>query len=162
VLLFPRGSEAHVLLTVRKSDLTRHAGQVSLPGGIPHAGESLEEAALRETEEEVGVPVDSVRVLGALTPLHIPVSGFDLHSFAGVLASAGSFTPHALEVERILEAPLGELVSGEAIGVETRMIADREVRVPFYRIEGEKVWGATAMVLSEVLVLLGSTSRPRA
>src|SRR5207245_442143 len=79
LLLFPRDDQAHVVLTVRAGTLGRHSGQVSLPGGVIEPGETFEHAALREAHEEVALTPGGVRVLGALTPLDIPVSGFRLH-----------------------------------------------------------------------------------
>ena len=79
ILLFPRGSRAHVILTVRADTLGRHSGQISLPGGVIEPGETFEQAALREAHEEIGLALVDLRTLGALTPLDIPVSGFRLH-----------------------------------------------------------------------------------
>src|SRR4029453_13836895 len=76
ILLFPVGSRPHLVLTLRAGTLGRHGGQVSLPGGVMEPGETIEQAALREAHEEIALPLDAVRVIGALTPLDIPVSGF--------------------------------------------------------------------------------------
>ena len=91
LLMFPAESPAHVLLTVRSSQLPSHAGQVSMPGGAVEVGESLEQAALREASEETGVDPAAVRVLGRLTPLHIPVSGFVLNTVVGVADARPDF-----------------------------------------------------------------------
>src|SRR5690348_5233392 len=81
LLMFPLDTRAFVVLTVRGQALGRHGGQVSLPGGAVEPGETLEEAALREAQEEIGADGARVRILGALTPVDIPVSGFRLHPF---------------------------------------------------------------------------------
>jgi len=83
---------AHIILTVR-ADALRHGGQVSLPGGVVDPGETFEQAALREAHEEVALRLDGVRVLGALTPLDIPVSGFRLHPIVAVQLSRPQLTP---------------------------------------------------------------------
>jgi 8-oxo-dGTP pyrophosphatase MutT (NUDIX family) len=153
-LIYPRDGAPHLLLTVRAADLPHHGGQISLPGGEVEPGESFEDAALREAEEEVGVDRASVRLLGRLSAMHIPVSGYALHPIVGIAASAGAWAPHAREVARVLEAPLSALLDPARRAVETRRYDRREYDVPFYDVDGEKVWGATAMVLAELLALL--------
>ena len=88
LLLFPRDERAYVVLTVRAETLGRHSGQVSLPGGVVEPGEAFEQAALREAHEEISLHGDNVRMLGALTPIDIPVSGFRLHPVVGVMRPA--------------------------------------------------------------------------
>src|SRR5438876_7014369 len=87
LLVFPGAGRPHVVLTVRADSLGRHSGQVSLPGGVLEPGETFEQAALREAHEEIGLPLEQVRVLGPLTPLDIPVSGFRLHPVVAVIPS---------------------------------------------------------------------------
>jgi 8-oxo-dGTP pyrophosphatase MutT (NUDIX family) len=158
VLVYPREGEWHVPLTVRGAALRSHTGQVSLPGGSVDANESIESAALREASEEIGVLPASVRVLGRLTPLHIPVSGFLLHPIVGVADARPHFLPAEWEVARILEVPIGHLTDRARLKHE-RQIRQRdgrtvEIDVPFFDIDGEKVWGATAMVLAEFLAMV--------
>ena len=98
----PNRDEAHIILTVRAQAL-RHGGQVSLPGGVVDPGETFEQAALREAHEEVALALDEVRVLGALTPLDIPVSGFRLHPVVATVSRRPHLTPSDSEVARILE-----------------------------------------------------------
>ena len=157
VLIYPVGGDAHLPLTVRAPDLRQHTGQVSLPGGRVDAGESIESAALREAAEEIAVEPSTVRVLGQLTPLHIPVSGFLLHPVVAVAGVRPDFRRAEREVARIIEAPMS-LLSDPAIVREERWQREREgamtpVDVPFFAIDGEKVWGATAMVLAEFLAV---------
>ncbi len=90
LLLFPVDDRAHVVLTVRAHTLDRHGGQVSLPGGVVEAGETFEQAALREAHEEIALETASVRVLGALTPIDITVSGFRLHPIVAIAARAAT------------------------------------------------------------------------
>jgi 8-oxo-dGTP pyrophosphatase MutT (NUDIX family) len=157
VLLYPADEEPHVLLTVRGGSLRHHTGQVSLPGGAVNEGESIEAAAIREAEEEVGVVARHVEVVGRLTPLHIPVSGFLLHPVVGITSARPVFRAHEWEVARILEVPLSRLADPATIGRETRQLqrngTAHEVEVPFFALDGEKVWGATAMVLAEFLAV---------
>jgi 8-oxo-dGTP pyrophosphatase MutT (NUDIX family) len=160
LLLYPHADEWHLLLTVRGSDLRHHTGQVSLPGGRVDAGESIEAAALREASEEVGVSADAVRVIGQLTPVQIPVSGYVLHPVIGIADTRPGFSPDNWEVARLIEVPLQTLRDASIVQLarQTREVDGRvdEIDVPYFAVEGEQVWGATAMVLAEFLALLES------
>jgi 8-oxo-dGTP pyrophosphatase MutT (NUDIX family) len=156
VLLYPDGDEqVRLVLTLRPSGLARHGGQVSLPGGAVEAGESVEDAALREACEEIGADPGGIRVLGRLTPLHVPVSGFVIHPVVAVAGRPFVLKRRDGEVEEILEVRLRDLVSRAALCEENRIFEGREHRVPFFALLGHKVWGATAMILSELVSLLG-------
>jgi 8-oxo-dGTP pyrophosphatase MutT (NUDIX family) len=155
LLLFPVDDQAHVLFTVRSSHLPSHAGQVSLPGGSVEAGETIEMAALREAYEEVALDPASVRLLGRLTPLHIPVSGFMLYPVVGVADGRPDLRPSDAEVERILEAGLDELIDPTRRLLRRVLHEERgEVEIPYIDVRGAQLWGATAMVLSELLWLI--------
>jgi 8-oxo-dGTP pyrophosphatase MutT (NUDIX family) len=157
LLLVPIEDRPHVILTVR-ADSVRHGGQVSLPGGVMEPGESFEQAALREAGEEVGLAPDGVRTLGALTPVDIPVSGFRLHPILAAAAIRPVLRPHDAEVARILEVALADLLDPRAV-VRRRMTREgRTLRVPTLLVQAGgpvEIWGATAMVLAELLSLLG-------
>jgi len=163
VLLYEHDGVWHVPLTLRGSSLRHHTGQVSLPGGRVDAGESIEGAALREAEEEVGVPSAAVEVLGRLTPLHVPVSGHLLHPVVGVAATRPPFRVAEAEVERLIEVPVERLRAPEVVGWEQRR---RErpptvlMDVPYYAVDGVRVWGATAMILAEFLAVIADVDGP--
>ena len=154
-------AQARILLTVRADTLGRHGGQVSLPGGVVDAGETFEQAALREAREEVGLSTDLVRVLGALTPLDIPVSGFRLHPIVGVSERRPQLTPAAREVARILEPGIDALMAPDCVVHARRARDGVTMTVPGFHLEGVEIWGATAMVLAEFLSLLGWLSPKR-
>ena len=148
LLVYPADGRAVILLTKRASALPNHAGQVSLPGGALDRGESIEDAALREAEEEVGLARGGVRLIGRLTPLHIPVSGFVLHPVVGVAASRPVMRPEPGEVDRIIEAPVRDLLDPARHHRVNRAIGAYEFEMPYFDLDGEQVWGATAMVLA--------------
>ena len=154
LLVFPIADRAHILLTVRAETLGRHRGQVSLPGGVIEPGETFEQAALREAHEEVALPLEGVRVLGALTPLDIPISGFRLHPIVAALDRRPALTPAGGEVARIVEVDVDAL-GNPAHPAEADWMRDGvALRVPLFRAGGVEIWGATAMVLSEFLSVL--------
>jgi 8-oxo-dGTP pyrophosphatase MutT (NUDIX family) len=155
VLLYPRGADTALLLTVRGADLPNHQGQVSLPGGALEAGESIEDAALREAEEEVGLERAVVTVRLRLTPLHIPVSGYVLHPVVATTSEAPAVRPCEREVERIVEIGVSEMASGSGLEVERRERDGLVIEVPYFDLGGAKLWGATAMVVAELLAILG-------
>jgi 8-oxo-dGTP pyrophosphatase MutT (NUDIX family) len=154
LLVYPHNGAAAVPLTVRASGLRRHAGQISLPGGATDPGETLVEAALRETSEEIGVDVSSVRVLGELTPVHVLVSGFTLHPIVGITHERPAFRAAAGEVDAILEVPLEDLRDASRIRQGTRIREGLAIEYPYFDLHGHQVWGATAMVLGEFICLL--------
>jgi len=162
LLLFPVGGQAAILLTKRAPDLPNHAGQVSLPGGAVDVDEPIDEAALREAEEEVGLARADVRVIGRLTPLHIPVSGFVLHPVVGVAAVRPVMRAEPGEVDRIIEAPVAELLDPGRHHRANRVRDGFEFEMPYFDLDGEHVWGATAMVLAEFAAVLGVQVEPTA
>jgi 8-oxo-dGTP pyrophosphatase MutT (NUDIX family) len=155
VLLYPKNDTAHILLTVRTDDLPTHRGQVSFPGGGLESNETTVEAALREGWEEVGIRPSQVDILGLLSPLHIPVSGFILHPVVAVSTERPLFRPQEGEVARTLEVAISDLCAAERVQEETRVFAGQSYQVPYFLVDDSKVWGATAMVLAEFLCLLG-------
>src|SRR5687767_12464081 len=154
LLIYPGESGAAVPLTVRASGLTRHAGQISLPGGATDPGETLADAALREASEEIGVDPAAVRVLGELTPVHVLVSGFTLHPVVGVTDVRPAFQAAPSEVDEILEVSLADLRDASRIRRGTRVREGMAVEYPYFDLHGHQVWGATAMVLGEFIYIL--------
>lgn len=152
-LLFPLDDAPTLVLTVRRDHLPDHAGQISFPGGQREADETLEETALREAQEEVGLDPSHVEVLGALTPLYIQPSNFCVYPFVGAVPHAPTLRPTDAEVGKILRVPLAHLLRPETTVREEWSLRGMPVEVPYFGVEGYKVWGATAMMLSELLAL---------
>lgn len=154
LLLFPIEGQAHIVLTVRADTLGRHGGQVSLPGGVTEPGETFEHAALREAHEEIALSAN-VSVLGALTPIDIPVSGFRLHPIVAATGARPTMAPSDGEVARILEVPLASLIEPTCRITTVRQTDGRDILIPMFQVGEAEIWGATAMVLAEFLVILG-------
>lgn len=158
-LLFQQNEVWHTVLIERTHNpRDRHSGQVSFPGGrYEERDGALENVALREAEEEIGIPASSVHILGQLTDLYIPVSNFLVHPFVGVLQGRPDFKPQAGEVAAILTPPI-HLFAQEM----TKKVIDLPLPqgvtlkdVPYYDVNGTIVWGATAMIISEFMDVLG-------
>jgi len=154
LLLYPGDSGPAIPLTVRASNLARHAGQISLPGGAADPGETLAQTALREASEEIGVDPAAVTVLGELTPVHVLVSGFTLHPVVGVTHQRPAFQAAPGEVDEILEVSLDHLRDASRIGRGTRLRQGVAIEYPYFDVLGHQVWGATAMVLGEFICLI--------
>lgn len=150
-LFFPEQNRPTLVLTVRRDHLPDHAGQISFPGGQREAGESLQQTALREAQEEINLAPEPVEVLGALTPLYIPPSNFCVHPFVGVMPHIPPLRPTDAEVGAILRVPLAHLLDPGTVVHEEWTLHGNPVTVPFFDVEGHKVWGATAMMLAELL-----------
>ncbi len=154
VPLFDKAGATHVLMTRRRADLRRHAGQISFPGGrVDPDDESTLAAALREAEEEVGLDRREVEVLGELSEQLVVVTGFRLTPWVGRVPYPYPFVPHPGEVDEIMEVPLDLLVRPGAHRTETREAFGMLHEVHFFSLGRDTIWGATARVLSELLAV---------
>jgi 8-oxo-dGTP pyrophosphatase MutT (NUDIX family) len=155
ILLYPKDGHLHFPLTRRTETLGDHKGQISLPGGAREGDEPLERTALRETHEELGVDPRSVKVLGVLTPLYIFHSDYCITPYVAARPACPTFVPDPVEVAEVLEVPLLTLLDPAIRREEEWVLHETITRVRFYQIGEHKVWGATAMVLSEFAAMLG-------
>ena len=159
VLLYPVAEVTHVVLTRRTETLGKHRGQISFPGGRMDPGDlDLIQTALRETREELGIDVSGADVLGTLTPLYIPPSNYLIHPAVAALPSRPIFAPNPHEVAEVIEVALETLAAPEARSVAPMPVARNGttyvVDMPHFVAGGHRVWGATAMVLAELLEAL--------
>ena len=155
ILLYPVNDELFTVFIKRTADNTPHSGQICFPGGRIDPGDrSLQDTALRETEEETGVPASDVRVMGSLTPLHVEVSNIEVTPFVGLCDKKPYFKPDPREVEYLIEVKISELLDDEIIQRKTVMSENRALAAPVYNIRNHHIWGATAMILSEFLDLV--------
>jgi 8-oxo-dGTP pyrophosphatase MutT (NUDIX family) len=156
LLLYERGGGLSFPLTKRTETVLHHRGQISLPGGERHADETPAATALRETEEEMGADLSEAEVLGLLTPLYIPPSNFCVHPVVASINRPPEWRPRSEEVAEVIEASLDGLLDLSSARSEIRRIENRRVEVPFFDVDGRKVWGATAMILAEFAALFDS------
>ncbi len=155
VLLYLVEQELYLVLTRRTDSVAMHKGQISLPGGMREPGESLSETAIRETGEELGLDSSHIQLLGEpLTSLFIPVSGFWVTPFVGFWPDAPAFYAAPAEVIELIQPPVAALLDDSLMQHEYWEIRGERVQVPFFYINGHKVWGATAMMLSEFAAML--------
>ena len=150
VPLFREGGDLRAVFTRRREDLKRHAGEISFPGGRQdEPDEDLRSTALREAEEEIGLPPDDVEIVGALPPVGTFVTGYRIFPFVGVIEPGRAWTPQPTEVDEVLELSLRALVDG----YESRRLLRKGVpiKTPTYTVEGNLVWGATARIVQSLL-----------
>ncbi|MEY3367253.1 MAG: hypothetical protein RI973_408 [Bacteroidota bacterium] len=159
-VLFQKDERWHTILIERNAnDRDHHAGQISFPGGKFEPEDSLlSNTALRETEEEIGLPGDKVRLLGRLTDLYIPVSNFQVHPFVGFINFSPSYRLQEEEVQSVFEVPLEHFTLPQVRKRTDIQIARQLLlkNVPYFDIEGKVLWGATAMIISELNTLISN------
>ena len=162
VLLYPYapggGSDEaapHIVLTRRTTAMRRHSGQISLPGGRYDLEDgSLLRTALRETEEELGVAPSSLTLWGRLEPEHIVASHYALAPFVAYTPRRPAFVPAPAEVAEVIDLPLAHLLDPATVEEEDWEFQGLTRRVSFFRFQEHKIWGATARILSQIVLLL--------
>lgn len=154
LLLYEKHGEPHFILIKRPDTHRFHAGQIALPGGSCDTNETYEQTALRELFEETGIHIDTQNILGRISPLYIPVSNFYIQPIIAFTTEELKFTL-SREVEQIIEYPLNKLLD-ESILDETEVTTAGNIKLktPYFKVQGFVLWGATAMLLSEVKQLL--------
>ena len=158
-LLFPQNDELYMVLMKRREDKTAHSGQVSFPGGSYETTDAdMKATALREAHEEIGIRSSDVDVLGALTPLYIPVSNFNVCPFVGFTKQRPEYNLSHNEVSYTIEVPLASLLHPgrkTVTDVVSPAVPNIIRNVNAYKLEdGTIIWGATAMIISELEMVL--------
>jgi len=154
ILLFPKNNQWHFFLTKRAYTVNHHKGQISLPGGVLETGESLESAALRETQEEIGVDKKNIHLIGALSSFYIPVSGFEMFPFIGWVKNKPKISINNKEVDQIFSSSIQEFMLEKTQKIKKDTLRGFPVNIPYFEMNGEIVWGATSMVLAEFKLIL--------
>jgi 8-oxo-dGTP pyrophosphatase MutT (NUDIX family) len=149
VPLYVDGGELHIVFTKRREDMRRHPGEISFPGGRrEHDEDDLQSTALREAEEEIGLPRTAVEIVGALQPTPTIATGYAVYPFVGLIDPGRSWTPSAGEVAAVLELGVAELIAG--YGRRRLMRRGLPIRTDTYTVGENLIWGATARILSDL------------
>ena len=159
MLFYPKKEKTHLILIVRNAYNGVHSSQIAFPGGkYELTDRDYQETALRETSEEVGVLPEKIEIIKHFTPMYIPPSNFLVHPYLGIAKEELAFYPDAREVADVLELPLSVFLDDEII-IETKLSTSygNDILVPAFNIQNHIVWGATAMILSELRDVLKFT-----
>ncbi|MBA0884689.1 NUDIX hydrolase [Flavobacterium undicola] len=158
MLFYPKNKETHLVLIVRNSYKGVHSAQIAFPGGKFELEDAdFQTTALRETEEEIGISRDKIEIIKAFSSLYIPPSNFMVYPFLGICKEEIQFVPDALEVASIIELPLTVFMDDSILTIENLSTSYASfIEVPAFKIDGHIVWGATAMMLSELRDVLNS------
>jgi 8-oxo-dGTP pyrophosphatase MutT (NUDIX family) len=151
--LFESTSGVEAILTRRSQNLTNHRGEISFPGGRLDAGESVLQAALRETHEEIGLNPEDVEVVGELNSMATVVSNSHIVPVVGRYRTQPKLHAVNSEVDRVFSVPLLELTRQDTYRQEHWVFSDREFQINFFYLDDETIWGATARILFQVMML---------
>ena len=155
LLLFPEGDQLYICLMKRTSTMKHHPGQISFPGGkVEKDDVSAEMAALREAREEVGIDPSSIEILGKLSDIYVEVSQFHIQPFIAWADQRPDFSLNSSEVEELILFPLNEFMYEAAFAETEIQTFSGPLRVKYFPFKEEYIWGATAMILSELFEIL--------
>ncbi len=157
MLLYRKENDWYTAFMKRPDGDSAHSGQISFPGGKQEVNETLEQTALRETHEEVGIAPQTIEVIGELSELYIPPSHFIVRPYVGVLDYTPQFVPNPSEVIRVIEEPV-------SVFFRENIILTKKIYIPkfkatinamYFDLQGETLWGATAMIVQELRSVMG-------
>ena len=149
ILLFFENDDWNFFLTKRSQNVNNHKGQISLPGGVHEENESLQETAIRETEEEIGIPSQDIQLIGRLSPFYVPVSNFKISPFVGWIEKKPRIKAYDGEVEKVFSVSINKFILKSTQKVKCDILNGKMVKIPYFDIDNEMVWGATSIILSE-------------
>jgi len=155
VLLYPdENNRTKMAFILRNNYKGHHSGQISFPGGKKEVFDvNLEETALRETQEEIGIPSESITIVKKLTPIFIPISNFQVQPFLAITKEIPQFKIDPVEVQKLIELPLDAILNNELVTISHTYFG-KTYQMKAFQVNKLKIWGATAMILAEVVALL--------
>jgi 8-oxo-dGTP pyrophosphatase MutT (NUDIX family) len=157
IAFYPSDGDVFLPLILRPAYDGTHGGQMALPGGkMEYADENLTRTALREAQEEIGVKAMDVNIIGELTEVFIPVSNFVVKPIVGYLDYKPDFFPDKKEVEKIFEVKFSDFLKSQNQGIRNITVGKRNLTVPGFNIQNQWIWGATALIVNEVVEVVAS------
>lgn len=157
ILFYPYKNQIYIPLILRPPYDGVHGGQMAFPGGrVEKEDENLVRTAMREAQEEIGVRLTDIKIIGQLTKLYIPPSNFYVQPVVGYMNFKPDFYPDPREVDKVFEVSLEEICDPKILGRKILNVKGLEVETPYYDIQNNTVWGATAMMISELLEVIGT------
>ena len=155
ILLFIEENQICTIFIKRPVYEGPHSGQVSFPGGkYDETDLTIQQTALRETQEEIGVNSNEINLIGALTPLYIPISNLMVNPFVGFISTTPILHPNLQEVAYTVTVPLDDLLNPQNKSIKVISSHNRPISAPYYNVSNEMIWGATAMILAEFLEIV--------
>lgn len=158
ILLYEDDNEIKFPLIKRPVYVGAHSGQVSFPGGKAEPGEDVYQTALREAQEEIGVDQGAIEIMGRLSEFFVVASNFVVTPVVAMLRTPPAFTPDPFEVAAILNGNLTDIMNNRPIPQKEIVVGKHQLRAPYFEIENEVVWGATAMILNEFRMVVKEIS----
>jgi len=159
ILFYQKGDQLYFPLIKRSSGDHKHSGQISLPGGkFELSDKNLVDTAIRETEEELGLIGNKIHIIGPITGLYIPISNFQVQPIVAYYDGSPQFKADSFEVNQVIETSIQELFKVDNKHEEIIHKNGFEIKAPYYDVRGHKLWGATAMIVSELEELLKRAS----
>jgi len=155
ICLYPKSTEWHICFMKRTKDNTVHSGQISFPGGKYEQTDILiQETAIREAQEEMNIACSGKDIVGILSSLYVPPSNFLIYPVVVCLPKAPEFKPNPFEVDAIIEVKLSDIFNDQAKKIKKIDRGEIQFDIPYYKIDSHQIWGATAMILSELEQML--------
>jgi 8-oxo-dGTP pyrophosphatase MutT (NUDIX family) len=158
-VLYPDQGQWHLPLMLRPESLAHHAGQIGLPGGTVEPGETNEEAALRELEEELGINRHSALLLGQLSPIYLFGTNFLISPWVAAVREVPAFVPNMAEVQEILQIPLAHFLDASVRGRHVQQRGSLRFSAPHFAWHEHKIWGATSLILAELAAVAADLAK---